>query len=97
MTMTSLVTGAAGFIGSELVRQLTAAGHSVIAFDNLSTGAWSNLDGVDNCERIEGDILDRAQLARVAGMGVTAIFHLACVNLRESLRAPRHSHDFPDA
>ncbi len=89
----SLVTGAAGFIGSELVRQLSAAGHSVVAFDNLATGSWQNLAGVENCERIEGNILDRVQLARAAGMGVTSIFHLACVNLRESLRAPRHSHD----
>ena len=36
--MQCFVTGAAGFIGSNLVDRLLAAGHSVVGYDNLSTG-----------------------------------------------------------
>ena len=39
------VTGGAGFIGANLCRALELAGHSVTAFDDLSTGTESNLDG----------------------------------------------------
>ena len=42
--MRSLVTGAAGFIGSHLTDALLAAGHSVIGVDDLSTGRLKNLD-----------------------------------------------------
>ena len=40
---TSLVTGGAGFIGSNLVDQLIKIKHKVIVIDNLSTGRLSNL------------------------------------------------------
>ena len=39
----SLVTGGAGFIGSNLVDQLVLKGHRVIVLDNFSTGRKSNL------------------------------------------------------
>ncbi|MEO8125633.1 MAG: NAD-dependent epimerase/dehydratase family protein, partial [Bryobacteraceae bacterium] len=41
--MKTLVTGAAGFIGSNLVDRLLAAGHTVTGFDNFSTGRESFL------------------------------------------------------
>ena len=41
--MKSLVTGGAGFIGSNLVDQLVNKGHKVIVLDNFSTGRKSNL------------------------------------------------------
>ena len=44
--MKSLVTGGAGFIGSNLVDQLVKIGHQVIVLDNLSTGQLSNLNQV---------------------------------------------------
>ena len=90
--MKTLVTGAAGFIGSELVRQLTANGQPVVAFDNLATGSWSNLDGVEPVECIAGDIRDAEAVGR-AMRGVARVYHLACLNLRESLHSPRESHD----
>ena len=42
--MKSLVTGGAGFIGSNLVDQLILKGHKVVVLDNFSTGRKSNLN-----------------------------------------------------
>ena len=42
--MKCLVTGGAGFIGSNLIDALLASGHEVIALDDLSTGRRANLD-----------------------------------------------------
>ena len=72
-----LVTGGAGFIGSNLVAALTAAGERVRVLDNLSTGSWAQLDGIpeqSSIERIEGDIRDPEVVARSA-RGVEVIFH----------------------
>ena len=57
--MKSLVTGGAGFIGSNLVDQLVKTGHQVIVLDNLSTGQLSNLNQVKNkIEFIKVDVSD---------------------------------------
>jgi len=56
-----LVTGGAGFIGSNLCERIIQMGHKVRCLDNLSTGFKSNLDSVinhENFEFIEGDITD---------------------------------------
>lgn len=72
-----LVTGGAGFIGSHLVEQLLAAGHSVRVLDNLSTGKRENLPP-GGVEFLHDDIRDRAAVD--AGMaGVDAVVHLAAV------------------
>ena len=76
-----LVTGGAGFIGSNLVAALTAAGEHVRVLDNLCTGRWEHLDGIaqqSQIERIEGDIRDAAAVAR-ASKGVEVIFHEAAL------------------
>jgi len=57
-----LVTGGAGFIGSNLVPRLIEKGHSVIVLDNLSSGKLENLSGVRNNPNfrfIQGDIRDK--------------------------------------
>ena len=67
-----LVTGGAGFIGSNLVRFILDKGHDVVVLDNFATGRRENLAGVDGpLEIIEGDyyppILSPADLCRCAG------------------------------
>jgi dihydroflavonol-4-reductase len=74
--MKVLVTGAAGFVGSAVVRRLVAAGHAVRAF--LEPGAGSeNLDGVD-VERVEGDVCDGDALGRALA-GCDGLVHLAAI------------------
>ena len=46
--MKVLITGGAGFIGSNLAEKLVKSGHKVIILDNLSTGIMSNLKTIKN-------------------------------------------------
>jgi UDP-glucose 4-epimerase len=72
-----LVTGGAGFIGSNLVRALRAKGETVVAFDNEFLGRFTNLTGVD-CIQVKGDILDHALFEKtVVKHKVDRIVHLA--------------------
>ena len=76
-----LVTGGAGFVGSNIAAALAAAGERVRVLDNLSTGFWENLDGVPGAsliERIQGDIRDPEAVAGAAD-GVEVIFHEAAL------------------
>lgn len=83
---TWLVTGAAGFIGSNLVEELLALGQVVVGLDNFSTGHRSNLDEVLNAhpERaprftmIEGDIRD-LDVCRAACEGADYMLHHAAL------------------
>lgn len=72
--MTTLVTGASGFVGSHVARQLIAAGHPVRVLVR-PTGNLQTLEGL-SVERIEGDLRDRASLER-ALQGVRRVFHVA--------------------
>ena len=49
--MRAIVTGAAGFIGSNLVDRLLADGHTVIGIDNLASGRMPNLDSALGFDR----------------------------------------------
>ena len=76
MALKVLVTGGAGFIGSNLVRQLVADGNDVTVLDNLLSGFRSNLEPFPQVRFIEGDIRDDAVVAE-AIKGVNVVFHLA--------------------
>ncbi len=76
-----LVTGSAGFIGSNLCARLLVAGARVVGVDNLSTGKRANVERVmsaaDGRYRfVEGDICDRRLVTGLAA-GVDAVVHLA--------------------
>ncbi len=92
--MKVLVTGGAGFIGANLVRELLDAGvaEEVVILDDLSTGDRSNIVDDSRAELIEGSILDRTLLAS-ACRGTTSIVHLAAVpSVPRSLEDPLRSH-----
>ncbi len=74
--MNTLVTGGAGFIGSNIVRLLVEEGHQVTVLDNLSSGYRCNLDAFPGVRFIEGDIRDEATVNR-ATAGVEVVFHVA--------------------
>jgi len=57
-----LVTGGAGFIGSEVVRQLSEVGAKIIVFDNYSSGRKKYLEEVTNISQIKGSITNRKQV-----------------------------------
>ena len=86
------MTGAAGFIGSNLTDRLLAAGHVVVGYDNFSTGQRSFLDEACRSERftlVEGDMLDERELQRAAE-GCEAVFHLAAnADVRFGTEQPR--------
>jgi UDP-glucose 4-epimerase len=90
--MRCLVTGGAGFIGSNLVDALLARGDAVTVVDDLSTGRMSNLEpGLSNgAELVEMDIRDRDGLVGLASeKQPQAIFHLAAqIDVRKSLADP---------
>jgi UDP-glucose 4-epimerase len=74
--MKTLVTGGAGFIGSNLVALLLAQGHRVTVLDNLSSGTRRNLARLPDACLIEGDIRD-AKAVQHCSRDAEVIFHLA--------------------
>jgi UDP-glucose 4-epimerase len=82
----ALVTGGAGFIGSNLVDALLARGDDVVVLDDLSTGRRENLAA--GAEVRTGDVTD-LQAVATAAAGCEAIFHLAAqIDVRQSVADP---------
>ncbi|PKP41359.1 MAG: epimerase [Bacteroidetes bacterium HGW-Bacteroidetes-10] len=71
-----LVTGGAGFIGSNLVKQLLKEENSVTILDNFFSGYRSNLDPFQQVHIVEGDVRDKAAV-ELAMRGAEVVFHLA--------------------
>lgn len=89
--MRVLVTGGAGFIGSNLVRRLVDDGDEVVVIDDLSTGFASNLHGVDADVRV-ASILDQSALLS-ASRGADAVVHLAALgSVPRSVKDPLATH-----
>ena len=84
-----LVTGGAGFIGSNIVEELVRRGEDVVVLDDLSTGRSSNLDSVlGDIRFIEGDIRDRETVDR-ALEGVDYVLHQAALaSVPRSIQEP---------
>ena len=77
--MKYLVTGGAGFIGSNIARQLVSQGDTVRILDNFSSGRRSNLAGISsNIELIEGDIRDLPTVTQ-AVEGMNYVLHQAAL------------------
>lgn len=90
-----LVTGGAGFIGSNLVIELIRRGNNVIVLDNFSQGKRKNLEVIlknPNLKIIKGDILNE-KTDLLATKNIDVVFHLAVQCLRKSMKDPIYVHD----
>jgi nucleoside-diphosphate-sugar epimerase len=95
MNLTSkvLVTGGAGFIGSNLANELIRQGAKVSIIDNLATGFRENLEEIEgDFEFIEGDLNDDSALQK-ALEGVEIVFHQAALpSVPRSVDNPQETH-----
>lgn len=90
---TYLVTGVAGFIGSNLARELLRRGETVRGLDNFNTGKRENLADLKGLDFREADLLDEKAVAS-ACQGVDYVLHQAAVaSVPRSVEKPRPSHD----
>lgn len=94
LTTNVLVTGGAGFIGSNLADELIRQGAKVKIIDNLITGFRENLEEINgDFEFIEGDLNDESSMKR-ALEGVEIVFHQAAVpSVPRSVDNPAETHD----
>ena len=87
--MRALVTGGAGFVGTNLIKRLLKDGHEVVSFDNYSTGYRENQQ--DGCEYVNVDLANRRTLAWFLSMTdeVDVIFHMAALaRIQPSIKNP---------
>lgn len=92
--MKYLITGGAGFIGSHTVEGFLKNGHSVVVFDNFTSGHRSNLQHVaEKINIVEGDIRNE-KLLEQACAGCNDIIHLAALtSVAESVQFPEKCLD----
>ena len=90
--MKALVTGGAGFIGSNIVEMLIEKGGDVTVFDNLSSGYLCNIEHYiknGEIEFINGDVRESESVSK-ACKGKDMVFHLAaCVGRKKSIDNPK--------
>ena len=91
--MRTLVTGAAGFIGSTLVDRLLADGHSVVGVDDLSSGRSENIvaaERSDDFEFAKADIVSADLIGLLSETKPDVVFHLAAqIDVRHSVADPQ--------
>ena len=84
--MRALVTGGAGFIGTNLIKRLVADGHSVVSLDNYSTGKKENEQ--EGCKYFWVDLVDTIDFSWFM-KNIDVIFHLgALARIQPSLKKP---------
>jgi UDP-glucose 4-epimerase len=82
-----LVTGGAGFVGSNLVDRLVEMHANVIVLDDLFTGREKNIQSIDKIEFVQGSVSDQKTVNELV-QGTDYIFHLAVRNIIVSTREP---------
>lgn len=91
--MIFLVTGGAGFIGSNLAEKLSSDGHKVRVLDNLSTGKEGNIERLASVDLIRGDIRDKSAVDKAVS-GADFVIHLAALgSVPRSIEDPSTTHD----
>lgn len=91
--MKYLVTGGAGFIGTNLVKKLLADGHQVVVIDNYAGGKKEERFQ-SGAEYVKGDIRNEADLDKVCSLDIDGIFHLAALpRVTFSVEQPWETHD----
>src|SRR5579863_2257949 len=75
--MRYLVTGGAGFIGSNTVDELVRRGHEIVVLDDLSTGKAANLSQVKSKVQLVEQSITNLDAVREACRGVDRVIHLA--------------------
>ncbi len=92
--MKYIVTGGAGFIGSNIVKKLVSRGDNVTVIDNLNTGKESNLASImDKITFVNGDILNIDLLERET-QNIDGIFHEAALaSVQDSFSKPDEYHN----
>lgn len=77
--MSILVTGGAGFIGSHLCRALLAKGEDVVVLDDLSTGTYDNLEGIEDGKHLKliVDNVNNRELVDECVKQASMVYHLA--------------------
>ncbi|MGX7030460.1 NAD-dependent epimerase/dehydratase family protein [Vagococcus zengguangii] len=90
-----LVTGGAGFIGSNLSNKLLKKGHEVTVIDDLSMGKKENLVASANLTFIEGSVTDQSLMkGLISSNKFDYIFHLAAVaSVADSVERPVETHE----
>ena len=90
--MRVLVTGGAGFIGTNLIRRLLSEGHNVVSFDNYNTGLKSN--HIKGANYLNLDITNYPEKDKSYWEGYDIVFHMAAIaRIQPSFENPKNYFD----